>query len=416
MDDDKFIIFPKLNSNIIYLGIFILFSLLRNLIPTIIEETLESAKIENKNISINSYFDLLSNFIGDISVGIWKIINLFKCEETSNKNETTEGQKIKEQMKKNFKIFLPLIALIDIIAQFCLFFLSILDSDNNNRLIKSSEDLYFVVFIDIISRYYFSRFILKDFFYRHHIFSIILTSIGFLPLIVLNLLDIFVINSDEKRKVNYPKIIFYLIIYITRTILYSLEDVINKICLKKLLLRPYELMFYKAVFQIPVVLSLSVYMIISFNIKEYISNLNIFGRILYRSSFIISNIFRTLSLITIIEKISPNHLSVLKSTEFDVLFIFFSIYNTLKKTEDTDNNNIFIYILGSICCLVSLFASAIHNEMIIIKKWGLYECTNYYKSEIKIFSNIDTNLEKDEEKINDTQDSLLDGSISQDFD
>ena len=38
--------------------------------------------------------------------------------------------------------------------------------------------------------------------------------------------------------------------YIYTNIIYSLEDVLNKICLKKLIIRPYELMFYKALFQV----------------------------------------------------------------------------------------------------------------------------------------------------------------------
>ncbi len=36
--------------------------------------------------------------------------------------------------------------------------------------------------------------------------------------------------------------------------------------------------------------------------------------------------------------------------------------------------------------------------MIIIKKWGLYKCIDYYKTEVIRFSNLDINLTNDEKE------------------
>ena len=192
------------------------------------------------------------------------------------------------------------------------------------------------------------------------------------------------------------------------TIIYSLEDVLNKICLNQLILRPYELMFYKAVFQIIIIIPISIYVFVVVQIDPQYFNIEF---IIYRLSFIISNIFRTWSLITIIELINPNHLSVLKSSEFVVLFFAVLTYKKIhNKYKDYEIDDL-VYIFGAICCFISLIGSIIHNEIIIINKCGLLECTNYYKAEIKGFYGGDEDLEIDDQKrrIN-TQDSLLSSS------
>jgi hypothetical protein len=259
--------------------------------------------------------------------------------------------------------------------------------------------------IDILSRYLFSRFILKSYFYKHHILSIILTTIGFVPLTVFNIIDIF----DEDNGYSTKTISIFLALYIAMTIIYSLEDVLNKICLNQLLIRPYELMFYKAVFQIFVIIPLTIFMLVNYSneFSDHMNSINFVGRFLYRFSFIISNCFRTWSLITIIELVNPNHLSILKSFEFAVLFVFLSIYSKIKDEEVES----YIYYLGTFCCVISLIAAAIHNEMVIINKCGLLKCTNYYKIEVKSNSNININYdENDEDQINKTQDSLINDS------
>jgi hypothetical protein len=200
-------------------------------------------------------------------------------------------------------------------------------------------------------------------------------------LAIINLKDIF--TGDEYKESGYF-IYIYLILFLIMTILYSLEDVFNKIALNKLLLRPYELMFYKAVFQIIGIIFVS--FIMKGKIVDYVKIQFSVGRIFYRLFFIICNIFRTISLITIIELINPNHLSILKSTEFIGLFIFIMIWS---KTVDNKEIDFIKIILESFSLLLLLIGSIIHNEIIIINKWGLLECTDYYKTDIIGFTNID---------------------------
>ena len=302
-------------------------------------------------------------------------------------------------MKKKSFLYLSIIAIIDIIAQLCLLiFTFIIDKKEilEEESIKS-EDLYFTVLIDIISRYIFSRIFLKSFFYKHHIFAMILICIGFIPLIIKNIIDL-----SGKGKNQY----IYLILYIFMVIIYSLEDVFNKICLKQSLLRPYELMFYKAVIQIIVVLILLIYFLANeglFNyIKQYLSGLSL----LYRITFIGFNILRTWSLITVIEIIDANCLSILKSFEFIFLFVSFSI---VFGYEDTG-----ILITGSFCAIISLIGTAIHNEVFIINKCGLLEESVYYKEKKHDDPSLE-DLEKEahNKSNNKTVDSLLGSSLEE---
>ena len=422
---DKFIIFPKLDSKHINIIVFVISSLLRVVVPNLIIQT-DFASIENdENHSFFKeicYFDMLTNFIGDISVGFYKIITIFGNKQNQNPNPSTSvEEKTKKEMLKKFFIILPLIAFIDTLAQLCLYFFSFIDDQGivlgvgHSKKIIREQDLFFLVGIDIFFRYIFSRILLKSNFYKHHYLSMLLTFIGFIPLMIINILDLNKsMDSDYVEEKNYKLIsIYYIILNTIRAILYSLEDVFNKIALNKLLIRPFELMFYKAIFEI---IPTIIFTLISksqddFSLytEKHFHDSKLFGRILYRLFFIIFNIFRTISLITIIEKLNPNHRSILKSMEFIANFIYIMIWSSIYENDfELNPLNLCIEIF---CCLILLLGSIIHNEMIIINKWGLLECTDYYKIEIKGF---DANLVEENKNKNDrTQDSLLGESISQ---
>ena len=411
-NNNNFLIFPKLESKHIYIIIFVVSTLLRFIIPYVIEKTFAEVKnMEEKNYYKQiCFFDMLTNFIGDISVGIYILIKLFKKNEKS-KITTSAGVKTKKRMIRKFFIYLPLIAIIDTLAQLCLYCFSYIDSDGyilgigKKDKIIHDEDLFFVVIIDIMVRYIFSKILLKSYFYKHHYLSMILNGISSIPLFIINIKDL--VHNFTNRNVHLSLWTFsiFLVLYILRTVLYSLEDVFNKIALNKLLFRPYELMFYKAVFEtIPIVI-ISTISINDYNFSNYVKDnftgIHLLSRLFYRLCFIICNIFRTISLITIIEKISPDHLSILKSMEFIGLFVFLAL---IPKIWENDIINI---IYASISCVMLLIGALIHNEMIIINKWGFYECTNYYKSEVKP-TNVDVNFDDK----NKTESSLL-GEFSQ---
>ena len=154
-------------------------------------------------------------------------------------------------------------------------------------------------------------------------------------------------------------------------------------------------MFYKSLFQLPLLILTIVGICLidkydskenTINLKDYITKnkSKLFGRIIYRLSFILSNIFRTLSLIIVIQILTPNHLSILKSLEF-VSLSFFTIAKHFNKKEE----NIIFYIIELICCIFLLFASCIHNEIIIINRCNLIKETDYIKENTDSLKNIE---------------------------
>ena len=318
-----------------------------------------------------------------------------------------------------------IISIVDILAQLCLLIFSYFDkqgcslnfsSECGNEPKINEDDLIFTVAINIIFRYIFSRLLLTVYIYPHHLISMIVTIISFIPLIIFNIITIY---RGEQKSETY----IYILLNILMTIIYAFEDIMNKITLNQALVRPYDLMFYKAVFQIPLfIVTITIVYLIDVNFKnkytitllDYIlkNKSKWLNRLLYRLSFIISNIFRTLSLISIIEILSPNHLSILKSVEFVTLaslsLVKNLIYNKINKIEnDTDNE---FYIIELICCIFLMFASAIHNEIIIINRCNLAKETIYYKNYLQENDIIDNEIEKIEKIVKENETDFLFGN------
>ena len=389
MCETKCLICPKLDFKNIYILIFVLTSLFRRLIPKIIQK-LDNNDNKPPNTVIY-YFDIVSNFFSYIISSFLIIKDKLKKGYNKEQITTSEGEKTIKNMRRFFFIIIPLIALTDFLGQLCLYFFYRIQS-NKSEIDKyiSQEDLFFIIFFDISFRYIFSRILLKSYFYKHHYLSMILTFIGSIPLLIIAMKNIFEIKNISDQK---DSIIIFIFLYLIRALLFSLEDVFNKIALNKLLLRPYQLMFYKSLFEMIPIIGLSVPEIIKdFDDFKKIYN-NLLGFLLYRGVYIIFGFFLFFAYISIIELVNPNHLSILKSLEF----IAFYINNTIWDFIEKEKNDIkyFNYIFEFISCIILLFAALLHNEMIIIKKCGLYECTDYYKTEVKGFSNIDVDFDAD---------------------
>ena len=389
MCETKCLICPKLDFKNIYILIFVLTSLFRRLIPKIIQK-LDNNDNKPPNTVIY-YFDIVSNFFSYIISSFLIIKDKLKKGYNKEQITTSEGEKTIKNMRRFFFIIIPLIALTDFLGQLCLYFFYRIQS-NKSEIDKyiSQEDLFFIIFFDISFRYIFSRILLKSYFYKHHYLSMILTFVGSIPLLIIAMKNIFEIEKISEQK---GSIIIFIFFYLIRALLFSLEDVFNKIALNKLLLRPYQLMFYKSLFEMIPIIGLSVPEIIKdFDAFKKIYN-NLLGFLLYRGVYIIFGFFLFFAYISIIELVNPNHLSILKSLEF----IAFYINNTIWDFIEKEKNDIkyFNYIFEFISCIILLFAALLHNEMIIIKKCGLYECTDYYKTEVKGFSNIDVDFDAD---------------------
>ena len=430
LNEGKIFYCSKFNVKIYYLIIFVLCSLFRRLFPFIIELS-DFGKPEEPNFNKSCLFDMMSNISGDLLVGLYKIYDFFSnkhnkiqknrlIEKSENREEysTIDPKKEeikkyqieqKDEMKNNFILIMIIIAVIDTIAQLSLLIFSYYDTDgstlgflNNSSQKINEDDLIFTVAINIIFIYFFSRLFLTIYISFHNKVSLIITFISFIPLFI-------VIYFKTLKSSQELEVITYIILNIFMTILYAFEDVMNKVALTKLVIRPYELVFYKSLFQLPlfIVTFVIVMLLDKYNpnrdtksLSDYLkrNESRLVGRIIYRFSFIISNIFRTLSLISVIEILSPNDLFILKALEYVVLSLF-----SMSKNSIDDFSDFMYFLIELLCCILILIASCISNEIFIINRCNLAKETNYFKSEKG--DKIDEEI-NGLERINENEDSI----------
>ena len=285
----------------------------------------------------------------------------------NNKDKDKDKDKDNNTSFKSFIIIMIKICVVDFICQF-LFLLFSLIYKKDDLILRRNNN--YLLIIDILSRFLFCRLILDTYFYKHHIVSMIVNIIIFILVGIFDFHFIFSENGINK--------IIYFCFLILQSILYSLEDVLNKIALSKELLTPYSLLFYKGLLEIP-------FLIITTIIVCFINNpFSIFFdlspddkklALIRRAIFIILNIFRSIFLVQVIDKFSSQFLSILKVLESLFMFLYFLIVG------EYDNDTIFgkriyIYIMP-VSFVIIVFTSLVYNEVIVINCCGLEDFTEH---------------------------------------
>ena len=419
------ILIPELTKKYWLFIFFLIGSLFRKMIPSLLSDY--AFEINKKNIEFKEerreiYFDIVCNVLSDLLTGILHCIaekNRLKHKRNNNSINTNKERistdkkdlQIKfifneEQTHKAYLFkMIFIISLIDFTCQLLFFGNCIIrkydyfnDSKKDNVL-RNPEHLYSFLVIDIVSRYIFSSLILKTYFYSHHYLSFFLNFIGLSILLIV----------DIKFKIGEYNLI-YKIMIILQYILYSLEDIINKVALINLFINPETLLFYKGLFSLAYlsILTLSLFIFDKINLPTL--NGTFFANIFCRLYFVIFNIIRSVYLVKVIDFFSSQHISFLRVLETILLFFFYKIDSSHKK-EELDKHpdiNLFdnyfhlpaLYDLIEIgAFLILLFSALIHNEIIILK------CKRY-KMHTIYFLNIEADKEQidilfDEENGND---------------
>lgn len=367
------IFIPKLTKKYFYFLFFSISAFLRDYISLINVTDYIGDKSE-ENIVQKRYFDVLTNVLSDCLQGIIVLFSRIRNKKQSNNNNINNHMQLYNTLKDNkdtkngkhrissfFKIMLQ-ISLLDFFCQL-LFLVYVLIFNTDNVIERKNQN--FLLIIDILSRFLFCRFILETYFYRHHIVSMI---INFVVFIILGFFDFHTIFAQVNIELS-----FYFVFLIILTIAYSLEDVLNKIALSRESLTPYSLLFYKGVFQIPLVIITSIIIIFIENPFTLFFNLNnnfklyVLGR---RALFIIFNILRSLFLVKVIDKFSSQHLSILKVLESLFMFCYFLIVN------EYENEVVHIPVI-LVSFLILTFTSLVYNEILVINICGLQDYTQH---------------------------------------
>ena len=388
------ILIPELTNKYWFFVLFIIGSLCRKVIPSLLSDY--AFKIRKKNIIYEEerreiLFDIVCNVASDLLTGIFHCLSEKYTPRKANRNyknkiiipNSKKDLKIKflyspVKKKKPFKFKTILfISLIDFICQLLFFGNCIIRKNDINKfndeaksnVLRNPDFLYSLLVIDIISRYIFSSLILKTYFYDHH-------NLSFL----LNIIAIFILlYVDIKFKIKEYNL-WYLLMIILQYILYSLEDILNKVALITSFIRPVTLLFYKGLFCFVYlsILTLLLFFLESIHFPEL--KITLLANVFCRAYYIIFNIMRSIFLVKVLDFFSSQHISFLRVLETIFLFIFYKFdgyYKKKKLEKNPDDKNLFdnyfhlslFYELVEFAAFfLLLFGTLIHNEIIIINK------------------------------------------------
>ena len=255
-----------------------------------------------------------------------------------------------------------ILTICDFIAQ-CIVFLIFLIVNDDDKL-DLNERLDTLCIFNILSKYLFSKIILKTKYYKHHYISF---AINIFCLILLGSIEITQIKNKTK-----PLIIF-IFIRISSQIIYSLEDVVGKRALIEEFLSPYSLLAYKGVYELVILLIFSIpFFFIKRGGKNIFSLMGVFfdefERIVLFFIIMILNFTYNILIWIIIDRFSPNDYAMAMVIEGITDLIILLIY-------DRKEIKIWLYILRTIIYFILIFGTCIHSEIIIINKYGLNENT-----------------------------------------
>jgi len=325
------------------------------------EKKSEKDKIYNIIYNISSqYIKIILLILADLF--FLPFIIYTKCSFKGNKPERTKSKgEIKlihynpfKAKCKNIVLYSILISILDLTSRsvYFLFFLFNIKRDIDIKNLPKRYQMDYVIFIDIISRFLFSRWIIKTKIYKHHKVSILISLIAFILFIFSDC--IFVIFNKNN--------IIYMLIVLLRAILFPLEDTINQILLSKYFLLSHYLLAIRGIIEFTF---FSIITIILSELKKELFEKDFFS--LYNLIYFISYSIKAFCLMKIIYIFNSQYVSFLIICETIGSKIIMFI-------DECD----WYFILEIISLIIVIFGTLMYNEIIIINLFGLETKTKKY--------------------------------------
>ena len=388
----KFILISKLTNKHKYFLYFLLGSLFRVFIPDILKAKYDKEDIDNNSLNYlltQKYIEIMRNIISDLFLGFFVCFDRIKNKDEKHKRyiqiKKTKSIKINyifNVQSSRFPLTLKyifLISVIDIIAQILIPLKYILEYNIPGFKILSGEtnNLYILLFFDIFARYFFSRWLLKTYFYAHHKFSFLLNIIGlfFIGIVDIGYKSMILYDGNELNKKKFD--LLFISTLSIQIILYSFEDIMNKVAFIRLAILPSTLLFYNGLFLLFYFLLIS-FLFFKFDLYDFQNDFDLIYEIKYSIFFIPFNILRNYNILNVIDKFSAQHMTFLRVSEAIIIFIYvkIAIYCELRnRISDYSKYLIIVQIIGFVFLFVS---TLIHNEIIIINHPILKAKTAYF--------------------------------------
>ena len=420
----RLFIIPKFMKKHIYLLLFLIGALIRVLFPDILDhynkksddQSNSTNKIQNEtnytsniiifledmnnttnktssNNTLNgltflltkSYIEIIYNVLSAVLLGIPHFLNKMRNkEENKNRKEQTyitNNQNINFIYIKNESSRIPLmfkiifiISSVDVFCQLTVPIKYIIEYKYFSCIQDSHQShFYSVLFFDIFARYFFSRWILKTYFYIHHKLSFILNIIGLIPISIIDF------NTKYGSKSDEYNLLFISVISI-QLIVYSFEDIMNKVAFRALSILPCTLIFYNGLIQFGyfIIISIFFFLFKLFDSEGFDPSYELRRSI----CFLPFNILRNYYLMKVIDTFSAQYMALLRVTETSIIFMYdlikYFIFVEQIKNDKLKYKKIYPIIILFLGFLILIVASLIHNEIIIINHRRLKAKTQFY--------------------------------------
>ena len=365
----------------------------------------ENYKFGNSKKATKKLFNMYTLIISDLFSVIFVLIIKLRTKEINlDLNEKKIDKKTSSAdlemiynddlpiNRKKLLVRTLLLSICDFLSQVCLFLIYFFVNDDKEFDSMNKVDISCV--INILSKFLFSRLILKTHFYKHHYLSL---GINILFLIILCILEIIEMEHTLVK-------VLYSATRIFSTLCYSLGDIVGKRALVEEFLTPYSLLLFKGLYEIFILLIFSIpFIFIERDDEIVFSKMIVFmnsgKKIIFNIVYMISNFIYNIFIWIIIDRFSPNDRAMASVIEAITDKIFTLIFQTNKFVE-----NLFFSIMSIIIYFILIIGICIHNEIIVINVFGLNEYTKK-----KIQKKGDEDYEQARARINSNASSIYSG-------
>ena len=331
----------------------------------------------SKNIVHNEYMFVIFLNIADLLSGFFVLY--MKCASKSKNNKISNKKEARTQseieidliyeksrtvLKKSFYKKLIIIVILDYISRSS-FWISYAITGAESDKVSHTLQKNITITLDILMRYIFSVFILKVFVYKHRIFSMIIICIGF---IILILNDLILMIKSINKEYDISETFLYTLIVSISAFLYPYEDTLVKQIFSEDYLYPANMQFDRGIIEMLLLLVLTPILFFSFKQKlEFNFDIIVTTTMIF---YTLTAFFKAYILLKIIYHYSSQSVSFLIISQSFGGFISRFVKIT-KEEKESNEYKYFLIILEFIGILIALFATLVYDEIIIINKWEL---------------------------------------------
>jgi hypothetical protein len=353
------------DKNFIYVAIYWIIEIAFRFFSKI-EKELFTIFAEDK--VLDEYAIQIKKIAGDLLAGFLVLYSHCSSKSKKVKENVEYDDKIyyiyeePQMVPKKKKIKIMIIGILEYLCQTCYWISYAIIGDKTKISYSIENDSTYI--IDILMRYVFSIIILKIMIYKHHKFSLVIISLGFLFLLVADIIDL----TFKNDKVSLGHSFLLALICLPKSFASPYEHVLIKQTL--IYINQENIQFLRGILSLIILIIISIILYFPFretlnpNLKPNFSVKTIIGAIIY----ILIRGTKEFILLKVIDKIS------LQSVSFLIIakYIGFNIYGIYTKfSENKDQDDFFLILLHIVGTFIILIACLIYDEVIIINKWNL---------------------------------------------